>query len=306
MTLIFYCDILKRLKSFTNNRKQLCNSDEINVIVQKRLLYKGEPMFSEERKSIILDLLKVKRSVSLADLMEKFEASETTIRRDLTEMESDGMLKRTHGGAVSVTNSVFEPNYDEKENCNLKEKKTIAKIVYDMVNEGETVLLDAGTTTAEIARLLADKKITLITNSSIILSDFIHSPFNMEIHSTGGQFRPKTKSLVGPSAECFLRQIRPDKAFIAANGITLESGATTALIVEASVKKAMIGVSKETYLVADHSKFGKEYFSVIAEADAFNAIITDNGLPESVLKQFAQRGISIITDGSKDDLKKKK
>ena len=255
-------------------------------------------MFSEERKSIILDLLKEKRSLSLAELIEKFEVSETTIRRDLTELEEAGALKRTHGGAVSITNSGFEPNYSEKENSYLNEKKAIAETVAGMVHDGETILLDAGTTTAQIARRLAAKRITLITNSAIITSDFISGPCSMEIHSTGGLLRPKTKSLVGPSAERFLRQIRPDKAFIAANGITLDSGATTAQEVEASIKQTMMEISKEVYLVADHSKFGKEYFSVIAQADAFDGIITDDGLSEADRNSFCQKGISVIIKGS--------
>jgi DeoR family fructose operon transcriptional repressor len=257
-------------------------------------------MFSEERKSIILEMLRENRSVSLTALMDRFTASETTIRRDLTELEQAGALKRTHGGAVSITNSVFEPNYIEKENIYLEEKRAIARTAAAMVREGDTVLLDAGTTTVEIARLLADKNITIITNSAIITSDYIHGKCDIEIYSTGGLFRPTTKSLVGPAAENFLRQIRPDKAFIAANGITLESGATTAHASEASIKSTMIGISKEAYLVVDHSKFGKEYFSVIAPAKAFTGIITDEGIPESVRNLFRRRKVGIITGFPKD------
>ncbi len=256
-------------------------------------------MFSEERKSIILNMLNENSSVSLADLMERFGASETTVRRDLTELELAGALKRTHGGAVPVTHSIFEPNYLEKENACLDEKHSIAKAAAELVQDGETVLLDAGTTTAEIARLLVGKKITLITNSTIITSDFLFGkgadvPHNIEIYSTGGQFRPTTQSLVGPAAENFIRQIRPDKSFIAANGITPEAGATTANMSEASVKSAMIAVSKESYLAADHSKFGQEYFSVIAKADAFTGIITDAGIADSWLSRLRRKRVRVI------------
>ena len=170
--------------------------------------------------------------------------------------------------------------------------------------KGDTVLLDAGTTTVEIARLLADKNITIITNSAIITSEDIHGKGTIEIYSTGGLFRPTTKSLVGPAAEHFLRQIRPDKAFIAANGITLESGATTAHASEASIKNTMIGISKEAYLVVDHSKFGKEYFSVIAPAKAFTGIITDDALhsgirPESLQTEEGQHHHAIPKEFNK-------
>ena len=194
-------------------------------------------MFAEQRKKIIMELLHLNSSVSLNELIDTFEVSETTIRRDLTEMESAGELIRTHGGAILNTRSGYEPDYIQKQSEFLEEKKNIAKTVASMVDDGDTVILDSGSTTFEIAKELSDKNITLVTNSATIVSAFLSKQTNMQIHSTGGLLRTHTKSFVGSAAEDFLRQIRPDKAFIAANGISLSAGATTAHMSEASIKK---------------------------------------------------------------------
>lgn len=252
-------------------------------------------MFAQQRQKTILELLHKNSSVSLNELMDMFEVSETTIRRDLTELENAGELLRTHGGAILPTKSSFEPDYTEKQSEYHDEKKCIANLAASMIEDGDTVLLDSGTTTFEIAKAISQKRITLVTNSAIITSSFLTGQTNMEIHSTGGLLRPHTKSFVGSSAESFLRTIRPDKAFIATNGISLSAGATTAHMSESSIKKTMIDVSKKSFLVADHSKFGKEFFSVIAAAKAFGGIISDNKLPVQTIDKYKNSGISIIT-----------
>ena len=153
-------------------------------------------MFAEQRKSIILDMLKLKGSVSLTELTDLFEVSEATIRRDLTELEKRNQLQRTHGGAVSPNLSIFEAGYLEKEQEYLEEKRQIAEIAASLVNDGDTVLLDSGTTTFEIARALWNKKITLITNSATIVTDVVGTPDNnVELICTGGVYRANTRSV---------------------------------------------------------------------------------------------------------------
>lgn len=250
-------------------------------------------MFAEQRKKTIIELLKVNSSVSLNELIDTFEVSETTIRRDLTELENAGELMRTHGGAILNTKSGFEPDYLQKQSEFLDEKKNIAKTVASMVDDGDTVILDSGSTTFEIAKELSDKRITLVTNSAIIVSAFLSKQTNMQIHSTGGLLRTHTKSFVGSAAEDFLRQIRPDKAFIAANGLSLSAGATTAHMSEASIKRVIMSISKKLYLVADHSKFGKEYFRVIAPVSEFDAVICDGDVPAQTVENFRRSDIKI-------------
>ena len=172
-------------------------------------------MFAEQRKSIILDMLKLKGSVSLTELIELFDVSEATIRRDLTDLEKNNQLQRTHGGAISVDLSIFEAGYLDKELDYLEEKQQIAQTVAAIINDGDTVFLDSGTTTFEIARAIRNKKITLITNSATIVADSTNGPdCEIELISTGGVYRANTRSFIGANAEKFIRSIVPDKVFI--------------------------------------------------------------------------------------------
>lgn len=256
-------------------------------------------MFAEQRKSIILDMLKLKGSVSLTELTELFEVSEATIRRDLTELEKRNQLQRTHGGAVSTDLSIFEAGYLEKEQEYLEEKQQIAEIAAALVNDGDTVLLDSGTTTFEIARAVRNKKITLITNSATIIADVAGAPdCNMELICTGGVYRANTRSFIGPDAENFIRNMVPDKVFIAANGFSTRYGATTPNLTEASIKRAMIEAGKEVYLAVDSGKIGKDYFSVIAKPETFHGIVTDTGMDALTISTLRSIGISVINDAS--------
>ncbi|MBC8560111.1 fructose PTS transporter subunit IIA [Fumia xinanensis] len=256
-------------------------------------------MFAEQRKSIILDMLKLKGSVSLTELTDLFEVSEATIRRDLTELEKRNQLQRTHGGAVSTNLSIFEAGYLEKEQEYLEEKRQIAEIAASLVNDGDTVLLDSGTTTFEIARALRNKKITLITNSATIVTDVAGTPdSNVELICTGGVYRANTRSFIGPDAENFIRNMVPDKVFIAANGFSTRYGATTPNLTEASIKRVMIEAGKEVYLAVDSGKTGKDYFSVIAKPEAFHGIVTDSGMDALTINALRSAGISVINDAS--------
>ncbi len=256
-------------------------------------------MFAEQRKSIILDMLKLKGSVALTELTELFDVSEATIRRDLTELEKRNQLQRTHGGAVSTNLSVFEAGYLEKEQEFLEEKRQIAAIASALVNEGDTVLLDSGTTTFEIARALRNKKITLITNSATIIADVANgADCKMELISTGGVYRASTRSFIGPDAENFIRNMVPDKVFIAANGFSTRYGATTPNLTEASIKRVMIKAGKEVYLAVDSGKTGKDYLSVIAKPEAFHGIVTDSGMDAATVNALRSIGVSVINDAS--------
>ena len=254
-------------------------------------------MFAEQRKSIIIDLINQNGSVSLNKLVELLGVSKATIRRDLTELEQANHLQRTHGGAVSSNLSVFEADYSEKELEFLEEKRHIAKIAAELINEGDTVLLDSGTTTFEIARAIRNKKITLITNSATIIADMMHAKdCKMEIVSTGGIFRTNFRAFIGTSAEDFIRNIVPDKVFIAANGFSVKRGATTPNMTEASIKRVMIASGKKIFLVADSSKVNKEYLSIIVRPTEFDGIITDKKIDDLAAQDFRAAGVPVLTD----------
>ncbi len=254
-------------------------------------------MFSEQRRSEILDMLAEKGSLTLVELTKKFSVSEATIRRDLTELESLGKLQRTHGGAVRRDLSLFENNYAYNELVNIESKREIARICEKLVHDGDTVMLDSGTTTYEIARVLKNKKITLITNSATIIADFVENGAgNITFISTGGVVRPNFRSFVGSFAEDCIRSVVPDISFVCSNGFSLQRGASTPDISEASLKRIMLQSSKKSYLVSDSSKEGKDFFCVISDLRSFDGIIIDKGISPESVKKMKSHGINVITE----------
>ncbi|GAQ24925.1 DeoR/GlpR family DNA-binding transcription regulator [Tepidanaerobacter syntrophicus] len=250
-------------------------------------------MFAEERQQKILELLEKNSSIKVKELAKMFDVSESTIRRDLQEMEEKQLLKRTHGGAVGIKKMIFEPTFKEKEDKSQREKSIIAKTAASLIEDNDTIILDSGTTTLEIARCLEAKDITVITNSIDIASELSERD-DVELVITGGSLRKKTRAMVGHIAESTIRNFRVDKAFIGANGISVKEGITTPNFIEAQTKRAMMEVADKVYIVADASKFNQVCFSVISSIREVTAIITSGDLDEEVIKEFEDAGGKII------------
>lgn len=250
-------------------------------------------MFAEERRQKILEIIGREQVVKVLDLSAFFNVSEATIRRDLQELEEAGFLKRTHGGAISNQAATFEPSLAEKEDQYQAEKIAIAGVAVQLVQEGDTVMLDAGSTTLQIARNLKQKRnITIVTNAVNIAWELAAG--NAEVILLGGNLRQRTLSLVGPITENILSGLYVDKLFLATNGLDLKKGLTTPNLAEAQAKKAMLNSAKEVILVADHSKFGRVSFSHICNLDRINCLITDNGAPAAVLNALKKQGIKVL------------
>lgn len=252
-------------------------------------------MFAEERQAKIAELLKEQSSIKVNELSTIFNVSESTIRRDLQDMEERGLLTRTHGGAVGVEKTNFEPTFREKEDEKLDEKSKIGEIASAMIEDGDTIILDSGTTTLEMARRIQAKNITVITNSIDIASELSNKE-NIELIVTGGTLRITTRAMVGHITEATLKNFRVDKAFVGANGISIEEGITTPNLAEAQTKKSMMNVANKVIVVADSSKFNKVCFSVICPIRAVNAIVTSGDLDSDIMKNFEDVGVEIITD----------
>lgn len=248
-------------------------------------------MFSEQRHSYIMELIQNNGSVNVSELTEALKVSEATIRRDLNELEIRGFLKRTHGGAVKADNSRFELDYSDQFILNVEEKEHIAKIVSQMVQEGESVFLDSGTTTEKISHALSNLNITIITNSATIPSN--NGTYTPEVYKIGGFYRQNTKSIVGAEAEKTVLSMHPDKAFIGANGVSFES-VSTPHIHEAGIKEAILKSAKEKYLVVDHSKFNQEHLIEFALINQFDGIITDNNVSDEIVEYYESLGVKVI------------
>jgi DeoR family fructose operon transcriptional repressor len=254
-------------------------------------------MFAEQRKQRILLALQRRQAVSVLDLGRALRASPASIRRDLADLERAGLLKRTHGGAVSAHVAAVEPSLAEKEDRYQEQKAAIAAVAASFVKEGDTILLDAGSTTRQIARELRERRrITIVTNALNIAWELASS--DVEIVLTGGQLRRNVLSQVGPLAEQALGMLHVDKLFLAANGVDLEKGVTTPNLIEARTKQAMVASATEVILVVDHSKFGVVTFGRICPIERLHHLITDAAVPPSTVQALEQRGVRVHLAGA--------
>lgn len=253
-------------------------------------------MLIEDKKMYIIDLLKRENSVKVDELSIALNTSNVTIRKILNELDHDGLVKRTRGGAVAITNYVKEFEQKEKENKNTKEKKSIAQAAYEHIKDGESILLDAGSTTDELAQLIkTGKKRNLIvaTNAINIVAQLIDAD-DIKLIVLGGDFRHKILSCVGPMTENALKGLCFDKAFIGANNIDLDKGICTPNIAEANVKRSMMNASQEVIVLADNSKFGTTSLSIVCSLSDINCIITDWNASDTFLNKVKDLGVEVI------------
>lgn len=253
-------------------------------------------MFAEERQKKISLILNKNGSIKVNDLSEYFKVSEATIRRDLQEMENRKILKRTHGGAVKIDITNFEPSFIDKKDEKHGQKLDIAGYAASIIKDGDTIVLDSGTTTLEIAKNISAKNLTVITNS-IDIAEELSNNKDLELIIAGGTLRFNTRAMVGRICENVFKYFRVDKAFIGANGISAIDGITTPNFVEAQTKKAMIGAANKVFIVADSSKFENVCLSVICEVKDVTSIITSGDIADEVISDFESKGVDIVVAG---------
>lgn len=242
-------------------------------------------MLTPERHRVILDVLKEKQSVKIQDLVDLTNSSESTIRRDLTQLEEEKYLKRIHGGAALLQGKLREPNIIEKSAKNLQQKNMIAKEAASLVEEGDCIYLDAGTTTLQMVEYLPiDKEIVVVTNGFTIIDLLIKK--GIKTYLIGGFLKPATGAMIGRGALAALEQYRFDKCFLGVNGIHIELGYTTPDPEEAAMKMSALRLSCEKYVLADYTKFGEIAFSKIAYLSEAK-IITDE-VDEDVLHPYTK------------------
>lgn len=253
-------------------------------------------MLAIDRHEKIMQLLQKHKTMSVKTLCDLLQASEATIRRDLTLLEGENKLERTHGGAY-INDSIalnFEETFNEKELIASDEKKRIAKYVFDTLRPNDSLVLDAGTTTTELARLIGESDLPLmvITNSTTI-SPIISKNSNIELYVLGGKVRLNTQATVGSMAINMLNRFNVKKAFVGVNGITVENGLTTPDFEEAEIKRTMLSIAEERIVLTDSSKFQKVARCQIAPLSMVDKVITDNKLSDLTYEQFIQQDIMI-------------
>lgn len=220
-------------------------------------------------------------------LSQALGVSPATVRRDLTELEKQGLLRRTHGGALPLSGTSFEPSFGQKSGEQVEEKRRIGAAAASLTRDGETVILDAGTTTMEIARALSGRRdLTAVTNSVSIAAE-LATMEGVHVILTGGDLRKNTMALVGPAAEAFLRTITADRVFLGINGIDPERGLTTPNLLEAATKQAMVRAASEVVVVADHTKLGRVAFAHVAGLDQVDRLVCDEPAGERAAEKRA-------------------
>jgi DeoR family transcriptional regulator, aga operon transcriptional repressor len=247
-----------------------------------------------ERRHRIVELLREHGKVTVEALAVRFATSAVTIRTDLAALEANGALERTHGGALRRQDDDDQP-IKVKRTLHHAEKVRIAKAAAALIQDGETVILDSGTTTAEIAkqiRKLEVQSINVITNALNIAALLTDVPA-VRLIMPGGILRPESNSLSGHMAEAALANLQADRLFLGADGLDPERGVMTPHLPEAQLNAKMIEISRQVIVVADSSKLMRRNISLIARVEQLHMIITDAGADPDVVAELRRRGVEV-------------
>lgn len=250
----------------------------------------------EERRQQIVQLVEKNGRATVEELAQRFDISAVTIRGDLEILSRKGAITRSHGGAIPAAQSPQDTPLPIKETRHLPEKRRIGKEAAQMITDGETIILDSGSTTVEIARCIRQRKwrgLTVITNALNIAMELSAIP-NVRVMMLGGMLRSTSYSLAGPDAEQSLAKLSADRLFLGVDGLDAEVGITTPDPQEASLNSLMIRVSRKTVAVLDASKIGQRSLSVIAPISSLDILITDTSASTGQIESLQRLGLQVV------------
>ncbi len=251
-------------------------------------------MALNQRRAKILDLIREDGHAKVQDLSDIFKVTEVTIRQDLDMLEGMGYIQREHGGAFLKDIGSFAKTQQLFNQTHMDEKREIARKAVALINEGDSIILDSGSTTTEIAKLLIYfENITVITNG-LNIALLLGENHAINLIVTGGEFKPPTLSLTGKMAADSFKHIRVNKLFLATAGISSDMRLTYPSMNDLVVKSAMIEVADKVYLVADSSKIGVSAFASLGSISLVHTIITDSKIPEEELKKLRKMNLEVI------------
>jgi DeoR/GlpR family transcriptional regulator of sugar metabolism len=251
-------------------------------------------MIAIQRKEKILELIREDGAAKVVDLARIFKVTEVTIRQDLEKLEKEGLINREHGGAYlkNIKDQVKTVSLAHQDHMDKKE--AIAAKCLEFIESGDTIILDSGSTTTEVAKKIRSlKNLTVITNA-LNIALMLGAEAGIEVIVTGGEFKPPTLSLTGQRAADFFKGLHVQKLFLATAGISLKAGLTYPSISDLVVKKSMIEAADTTYLVADSSKMGKSSFASLGALSLIDYVITDPGIDEKQKQLFRDNEIELI------------
>ncbi len=246
------------------------------------------------RHDAIRRAIEINGRVSIADLKERLEVSEVTIREDLKFLEQKNVLTRVRGGAVASANGVIELPLEETSTANRAEKAAIGAYAAAMVKNGQTVIIDVGSTTTELANALSPDlvRVVVITNA-LNIALILESLPGVSVIVTGGTLRPLQHSLVAPMGTLLLDQLKADVAFLGCNGVDPERGFTNANIAEAEIKQAMVRSADKTVFLADHDKIGEVASAFVTDISGADLLITDDLADKTIIRELEADGLAV-------------
>ena len=251
-------------------------------------------MTKEERHAIILDNLLRHERVQVSELAEILEVSAVTIRKDLTELEKDGKLYRSHGHAIKMDPYINNRSVNEKEKLMPKEKLMIGSLGASLITRDDSIIVASGTTVHAFARCIKPVHRLTVVSASLRVSEIVSANEAVEIIQLGGTLRHSSQSVVGEYAKAPFADCACSKLYLGVDGIDLEYGITTTDIREAELNKVMMRAAQKVIVLADSSKFHRRGFSKIADMDEVDIIITDAGISSSTARRLEESGIEVM------------
>ncbi len=265
-------------------------------------------MLNFERQALIVEIAREKQLVKVAELMEKFGVSDMTIRRDLEALQQQGILKKVYGGAVLATTPVQGGRDAQNEDVSLDirasafadRKREIARRAVELIVPHDVIILDAGTTTLELAKILPrHEDVVIVTNSIAIAHELAGKTSSLLL--AGGIVRESTHSTVGPKTKEFMSDLRANKLFLGASSLSLKQGLLNSNLYESEIKRTMMASADQVIVLADSSKFNNASYHVFARWENVDMLISDHHLPLDVQQSLREQGIEVITGTDPDE-----
>jgi len=259
----------------------------------------GQGMLTQERQSEILRLLhrKERGAIAVTELVAELGVSHMTIRRDLKYLHSLGLLHRVYAGATTSPSSGDDEPFFQRDLWFGDEKEAIGRIAASLIRPGEQIILDAGTTTLQIARRLAGRSDLVVVTSALPVALELACCLNVHTIVLGGMLKSRELCTVGSMVSQTLSRISVDRTFLSVAGFSLEQGATDPDMAEVEVKQAMMRSARQVILVADHNKWNRVAFAQIAPLQDFHTLITDDEMPDEAIREIEALGVKVITPG---------
>lgn len=257
-------------------------------------------MIKEERHQLILDTLMKHESIQVSDLSSLLGVSTVTIRKDLTELEKNSKLYRSHGKAILINPYINNRSVNEKEMLFRDEKKEIGKYAASLITKDDSIIIASGTTVLALARCIRPIHKLTVISASLQVSEILGVNESVDIVQLGGTLRHSSLSAVGKYAESPLSEFSCSKLFLGVDGIDIDFGITTTDIREADLNKVMMHSAQKTIVLADSSKFRRRGFSKIANMDEVDLIVTDSGISDKIVQRIEELGIELVVVDAKN------